>query len=148
MTDNGETLAAQSETEADNWRMVVDLIQLAFREVKLAEEATWQALVLLTKVKTEYRFIGLVEVIWKVVAEILNLRLTASVSFHEFLHGFREGRVTGTATLEAKRLPGGGVTGPSGNEDENSGALPAPACPRHHGDSGGGKLPPPTVRPM
>ena len=45
-------------------------------------------------------------------------------------------------------LPGGGMPGPSGDEDVNVGALPAPACPRHHGYSGGGKLPPPTVRPM
>ena len=40
----------------------------------------------------------------KVVAEILNLRLTASINFHDFLHGFRAGRGTGTATLEAKLL--------------------------------------------
>ena len=41
---------------------------------------------------------------WKVVATILNLRLTASITFHDFLHGFRAGRCTGTATLEAKLL--------------------------------------------
>ena len=32
------------------------------------------------------------------------LRITASITFHDFLHVFREGRVTGTATLEAKLL--------------------------------------------
>ena len=41
-----------------------------------------------------------------------------------------------------------GVTGQSGDEDGNAGALCAPACPRHCGDSGRRKLPPPTVRPM
>ena len=41
---------------------------------------------------------------WKVVAAILNLRLTASITFHNFLHGFWAGRGTGTATLEAKLL--------------------------------------------
>ena len=45
-------------------------------------------------------------------------------------------------------LPGGGMPGPSDNEDGNAGALPAPACPQHRGHSGGGKPPPPTVRPM
>ena len=30
-----------TESESDNWTRVVDLIQLAFRERKLAEEATW-----------------------------------------------------------------------------------------------------------
>ena len=44
------------------------------------------------------------EVMWKVVAAILNFRLTASITFHDFLHGFRAGRGTGTATLEANLL--------------------------------------------
>ena len=41
---------------------------------------------------------------WKVVAEILHRRLETSITYHDFLHGFRSGRVTGTATLEAKLL--------------------------------------------
>ena len=45
-------------------------------------------------------------------------------------------------------LPGGGMPGPSGDEDGNAGALPALECTRHSGNSGGGKLTPPTVRPM
>ena len=44
------------------------------------------------------------EVMWKVVAAILNHRLTASITFHDFLHGFQAGRSTGTATLKAKLL--------------------------------------------
>ena len=44
------------------------------------------------------------EVMWTVVAAILYLRLTASITFHDFLHGFRAGRGTGTAILEAKLL--------------------------------------------
>ena len=44
------------------------------------------------------------EVMWKVVAAILNLRITASITFHDFLHGVRVGCGTGTATLEAKLL--------------------------------------------
>ena len=51
-----------------------------------------------------YRGIGLVEVMWKVVAEILNRRLTASITFHDLLHGFRAGCGTGNATFEAKLL--------------------------------------------
>ena len=41
---------------------------------------------------------------WKVVAAILNLRLTASIAYHDFLHIFRAGCGTGTATLEANLL--------------------------------------------
>ena len=44
------------------------------------------------------------EVVWKVVAAILNLRLMASITYHDFLHVFRAGRGTVTATLEAKLL--------------------------------------------
>ena len=45
-------------------------------------------------------------------------------------------------------ISSGGMPGQSGDENGNTGALLAPACPRHRGDSGGSKLPPPTVRPM
>ena len=41
---------------------VVDLVQTAFREGDLAEESTWQVVVLISKGKGEYRGIGLVEV--------------------------------------------------------------------------------------
>ena len=40
----------------------------------------------------------------KVVAVILNRRFTAAITYHEFLHGFRAGRRTGTATFEIKLL--------------------------------------------
>ena len=84
----------------DTGGSVVELRQTAFQERDLAEEATWQAVVLNTKGKGDYQGIGLVEVLWKVVAVILNRRLT----FHDVLHGFRAGRGTGTAILEAKLL--------------------------------------------
>ena len=64
----------------------------------------WQALVLIPKGKGEYHGIDLVEVVWKVVAVVLNFHLTASITYHNFLHGFQEGRGTCTATLEAKLL--------------------------------------------
>ena len=51
-----------------------------------------------------YHTINLVEVLCKVVVEILNPRLTASITFHNFLHRFRAGRGTGTSTLYAKLL--------------------------------------------
>ena len=44
------------------------------------------------------------EVMWKVVAAILIRGFTASITYHNFLHGFRAGCGTGTATLEAKLL--------------------------------------------
>ena len=44
------------------------------------------------------------EVVWTVVAAIPNRRFTSFITYHDALHGFRSGRVTGTATLEAKLL--------------------------------------------
>ena len=72
-TENRGNMAVQPATEpreADNWTMVVYLIQTAFQEGKLAEEATWKAMVLIPKGKKGYQVIGLVEVLWKVVAAI------------------------------------------------------------------------------
>ena len=64
----------------------------------------WQAVVMIPKGRQEYQGIGLVEVMWKVVAAILHHWITASINFHDFLHGFRAVHGTGTATLEAKLL--------------------------------------------
>ena len=54
----------------EHWERVVELIQTTFWDGELAEEATWQAVVLIPKGKGDYRGIGLVEMIWKVVAVI------------------------------------------------------------------------------
>ena len=70
----------------------------------MAEEATWQTVVLIQKGKKEYRGIGFVEVMWKVEAEILHRRLTTAITHHDALHSFRAGCGTGKATLEAKLL--------------------------------------------
>ena len=63
-TSGGRTYtnAAQEGAESDNWTRVVDLVQLEFREAKLAEEAMWQAVVLIPKGKKYYRGIGLVRI--------------------------------------------------------------------------------------
>ena len=83
---------------------MVEITQTAFWEGDLAEEAMWKTVVLIPKGKKEYRGIELVEVTWKVVKVILHRQLTTAITFHDALHRFREGRGTGTATLEAKLL--------------------------------------------
>ena len=64
----------------------------------------WHTVVLIPKGKGYYRGIGLVEVMWKVVVAILNRRITSSITYHNFLHGLRASRRTGTTTLEVKLL--------------------------------------------
>ena len=83
---------------------VVELVQTVFRDGDLAEEETWQAVFLIPKGEKDCQGIGLVEVMWKVVAAILNRRFTSSITYHNALHGFRAGRGTGTATLKANLL--------------------------------------------
>ena len=68
----------------------------------MAEEAMCHVVFLIPKVKCDYRGISLLKMVWKVVAGILNFRLTASITYHDFIHRFRAGRGTGTATLKAK----------------------------------------------
>ena len=104
----GEVTEGERETDTDKemtqWEKVVALVRMVFGEGWLAEESTRQAVVLIPKGKGDYLGIGLVEVVWKVVAAILNHRLTSSIIYHNFLHGLRAGRGTGTSTLEAKPL--------------------------------------------
>ena len=102
--EKGEENTEEEEEGGELWRKLVELIQTVFRGGEMAEEATWQTVVLIRKVKKEYRGIGLVEVTWKVAAAILHCRLTTAITYHDALHGFRVGRGTGTATLEAKLL--------------------------------------------
>ena len=66
----------------------MELVHTAFRDGVLAEEATWKAVVLILKGGGDYLSIGLVEVVRKAVAVILNCCFTISITYHEFLHWF------------------------------------------------------------
>ena len=59
---------------------MVELVQLAFQDGVITEEAAWKAVVLILKGGGEYRGIGLVEVIWKAVAVIINPHFTAAIT--------------------------------------------------------------------
>ena len=59
-TEGKESTESTEPTEAANWERVVDLVQTAFRERRLAEEATWKSVVLISKEGKDYCDIGLV----------------------------------------------------------------------------------------
>ena len=61
-------------------------------------------MVLILKGGGDYCGIGLVEVIWKAVALILNRRFTVAITYRDFLHIFGAGRGMGTANLNLKLL--------------------------------------------
>ena len=71
-----------------HWKRVVVLMQTDFQECRLEEEFTCHAVLLITKVERYYYGIGLADVVCKVVTDILNFGLTASIDFHNVLHGF------------------------------------------------------------
>ena len=77
---------------------------MEFRDGVIAEESTWKSVVLILKGGGNHHGIGLLEVVCKAVAVVLNCRFAASITYHDSLHGFREVRGTGTATLEVKLL--------------------------------------------
>ena len=58
----GEPTESTEPTDAPNWERVIDLVQTAFREGRLAEEDMWQAVVLIPDGKKYYRGIGLMKV--------------------------------------------------------------------------------------
>ena len=60
--------------------------------------------VLLPTGNCDYRGVGIIEVFQKTMSELINHRIGAVVRYHVALHGFRAGRGTGTASLEAKLL--------------------------------------------
>ena len=103
----GEDAEEKRETDTEDmihWDRVVSLASADFYKGRLTEEGMCQTVVLIPMRKGDYHGIGLMEVVWKLVTAILNLRLTASITYHEFVHGFREGLSTVTSTLEAKLI--------------------------------------------
>ena len=62
----------------------------------------WTTMVLIPNISREYREIGMVDTICKVCTSIVNSWLQSSILLHDVLHGFRQGRGTGTEIMEAK----------------------------------------------
>ena len=78
------------------WEMVVRLVQVMFRDGTVPVEIAWVKMVLIPGGNGEYRDIGMLEVLWKVCAVVVNCRIKRSVVLHGGLHGFRTGRGMGT----------------------------------------------------
>jgi len=99
------TEATRSENpDPSRWEVLVELVQECYRTGTIAEEMTWSSMVLLPKGGGDFRGIGLLDIIWKLMESILNRRIASQVEFHDTLHGFRAKRGTGTAVIEAKLI--------------------------------------------
>ena len=67
---------------------------------KNPEALEWTMMSIIPKGGGEYKGIGLIEVICKVFASIVNNIIWNELTLHEFFHNFRKGRGKGTATIE------------------------------------------------
>ena len=75
--------------DSTNWKKVVSIVQAEFRNGTLAEESTWQTVLMISRVaRGDFRGIGLVKVLWKAVTSLLNCWLVEAINFHDVLHGF------------------------------------------------------------
>jgi hypothetical protein len=83
------------------WEALVQLVQAVWDEGKISTQLGWVVTVLIPKGGGDYRGIGLLEPIWKVIEWVIDKRLEA-IALHDSLHGCRNGRGTGTAVIEAK----------------------------------------------
>ena len=87
------------------WEKVLEIVNLAFSEGEIPRDFCNGILVLIPKSNPgEYRGIALLEILYKLVSSIINRRIGSKIQFDDAVHGFRPGRGTGTAILEAKLL--------------------------------------------
>jgi len=90
--------------DSENWDRLTELVKLCFKERRVPTQLSWSTVVLIPKGGGDYRGIGLLEIVWKVIESIINRRIAGKVHFHDSLHGFIAKRGTGTACIEAKLL--------------------------------------------
>mmetsp|Transcript_5724 Transcript_5724/g.8521 ORF Transcript_5724/g.8521 Transcript_5724/m.8521 type:complete len:1130 (+) Transcript_5724:164-3553(+) len=87
------------------WEKLLELIRLAFEEGILPKTFGEGIMVMIPKAEPgQYRPICLLDVVYKVVASIINRRLHSAIKFDDALHGNMPKRGTGTAIMEAKLL--------------------------------------------
>jgi hypothetical protein len=80
--------------EWDRWSKFIELIQHVLETGVLPIEIAWYVMVVIPKGSGSYRGTGLMEVAWKVISSIIDIRLKDDVKFHESLHEFRSERGT------------------------------------------------------
>ena len=74
------------------WRMVVELIQQVWDTGEIPCQMLLTIVVLIPKGNSgDYRGIGLLEVIWKVIERVMDKRMSG-IELHDTLHGFRAKR--------------------------------------------------------
>jgi hypothetical protein len=105
-TDHLKGWLAEAERAQDpdhsGWDLLVSLVGHVYETGDLPSCLPWSTMILLPKASGSFRGIGLLEVIWKLLTSIIDVRIKAAIDFHDALHGFWAKRGTGTAIIEAK----------------------------------------------
>ncbi len=83
------------------WRALAWLIQAIWDEGRIPFQLGWVVTVLIPKGGRDYRDIGLLEPIWKVIEQVMDHRLEV-IALHDSLHSCCNGQGTGTAVIKAK----------------------------------------------
>jgi hypothetical protein len=90
-----------NEGKGANWELFVQLVQAVWNHGIIPRQMLWSIVVLIPKGGGDYRRIGLLEPIWKVLERVMDHRLNA-IKLHDCLHGCHMHRETGTGVIEAK----------------------------------------------
>jgi hypothetical protein len=93
---------ARENPDTTRWDLLVRLLQHVYATGNIPTSLTYAVVVLLPKSDGGHRGIGLLEVIWKVLMSVIDVRMKTTITFHDALHGFRAKRGTGMAVFEAK----------------------------------------------
>jgi hypothetical protein len=81
--------------------LFVSLIQATWESGTMPTQMSWVVIVLLPKGGGDYRGIGLLDPMWKVVEKIMVARMSC-LEHHDCLHGRLPRWGTGTAIMEVK----------------------------------------------
>ena len=98
-----EALLQWKNANSIDWKILVQLVQQSFTGHQIPLAYARAILVLVPKKDPNtFRGITLLEVLYKLWGMIVHQRAMSVIQFHPGIHGFRHGRGTGTAILEAK----------------------------------------------
>ena len=86
--------------DTEHWDKLMSVTKLVLRIRHIPEALVWTMMVLIPKSGGDYIGIGIVEVMWKVHTSIVSNILRNSITLHDSLHGFRQGRGAAMATME------------------------------------------------
>ena len=64
-----------------NWEWLVEIIQMAFGDSRLLAEFSWNMVVLIPKGVGFFKWVGIVDVLWKELSGVINWHIRAAVQF-------------------------------------------------------------------